>query len=470
MRRTTSLGLFAVLAAGCATVHPERDVQTINAILEEHGSEPVVLDSREDPDAAVRAWLAEPMTAERAVRVAILRSPRLEQEYARLGLARAEVLAAMQTGNPRVSAAWLTQEGGGSSQLTLAVGVDLADLLLLPSRVRMAALDRGRARQQVAAAILGVVTDVEEAWYTAVAADQVADLRATAADGMAASAELARRFYEAGNISELQLSRELAAASESRIAAARAAVESTRARMELNLVLGLGGAEAGWALDRRLALPVSREDDPVELARLASETNPTIVAARQERDVLTAAAKVRGALWLGGTAVGYERERELDGTVIHGPTVDVELPIFNQGQASSLQLQAQLADVRARVSSLELASSNAVGQSAERVRVSGEIVRIYQDGLLPQRRIATLRSQQEQSFMLIGVFELIQTKMAEYDALQAYVEALRDYWLARVDLMRAVGSRLPSDALVTGSAPTIDEIMGIAPATPGAPR
>jgi len=47
------------------------------------------------------------------------------------------------------------------------------------------------------------------------------------------------------------------------------------------------------------------------------------------------------------------------------------------------------------------------------------------------------------------VFELIQAKRQEYDAYQSYLEAIRDYWLARTDLMRAVGARLPSESTAT---------------------
>jgi outer membrane protein, heavy metal efflux system len=61
--------------------------------------------------------------------------------------------------------------------------------------------------------------------------------------------------------------------------------------------------------------------------------------------------------------------------------------------------------------------------------------------------------------MLIGVFELIQAKTQEYDAYQGYLEAIRDYWLARLDLMRVVGARLPSETDATGQTPSVSEIL-----------
>jgi cobalt-zinc-cadmium efflux system outer membrane protein len=46
--------------------------------------------------------------------------------------------------------------------------------------------------------------------------------------------------------------------------------------------------------------------------------------------------------------------------------------------------------------------------------------------------------------MLEGPFQLLLVKQAEFDAYQGYLEALRDYWVARTELTRAVGTQLPS--------------------------
>ena len=44
--------------------------------------------------------------------------------------------------------------------------------------------------------------------------------------------------------------------------------------------------------------------------------------------------------------------------------------------------------------------------------------------------------------MLLGVFQLLEAKRGEIDAGRMYVEALRDYWIARAELERAIGGRL----------------------------
>jgi cobalt-zinc-cadmium efflux system outer membrane protein len=97
-----------------------------------------------------------------------------------------------------------------------------------------------------------------------------------------------------------------------------------------------------------------------------------------------------------------------------------------------------------------------------------EIVDTHRTALIPQRESVVARSQEQQNYMIIGVFELIQAKRQEYDAYQSYLEAIRDYWLARTDLMRAVGARLPSDP--AASVTPAMKAPGAPDRTPGGPR
>src|SRR3546814_1802968 len=46
--------------------------------------------------------------------------------------------------------------------------------------------------------------------------------------------------------------------------------------------------------------------------------------------------------------------------------------------------------------------------------------------------------------MLVDVFELLAVRQQGFAAYGAYIDALRDYWIARAALARAVGRRLPS--------------------------
>ena len=462
-RRAVLAAALGTALSGCASLAPRPGDQDINALLAARQGPAVDWSAMGQPAPerqAIGQWLERPMTADAAVRVAMLRSPRLQQEYARLGLARAEVLEAVQIGNPRLSLSRDYLDPGSGYHRATGLSLPLADLLVLPVRTRLARAEFERAKLEIAGAVLHVATDVEAAWYRYVGAQQVADLRAAVAEGAEASAELAQRFYDAGNISELQLKQEQAATSEARIDAARARAEAGRARLALNTLLGLSGDEVAWKTSDRLPMPVPQEDDPETLAALAERSNLELLAARQQAAVLADALGITRRLrWLGGTEIGYGQEKEADGSRLRGPSLNLELPLFNQGQARLARSEALLAAALARVAQAELSVDNAIRLRAQEVREYSNIAGIHREALIPQREKVVERSQQEQNFMLIGVFELIQAKVKEYDAYQGYLEAVRDYWLARVELMRAVGQRLPSDSGIDARTPSVQDIL-----------
>lgn len=444
--------LYASALTGCTTVDVSetRSRPAIESLLTERGAPGLGWDRNGAPsnDAEFVELRAKPMTADLAVRAAMLKSPQLQQVYGQLGLARADVLEAIQIGNPRIGLSRLALEGGPGAQFAIGIAQPLADLLTLPAKARLAKLDYERARYEFAASILGVSLDVESGWYQSVAAGQVAMMRAAVAEALQTSAELAQRFYDAGNITQLQFNREKAAATQARIEAAQASVAARLARLEVNSLIGLTGKETEWPLDATLPLPVVAEDDPAELQRIASENSLELLAARKGASVAAGAASItRHFRLLGTTTVGYGREREVDRSVIKGPTLDLELPIFNQGGSRVARAEARLKIARARLAQIELSSANSIALGAERVRVLSQVVTDYRSALVPERETVARESQLEQNYALIGEFEVLQARAQQFDAYQGLIEAVRDYWLARLDLSRLVGRRLPSDAL-----------------------
>jgi outer membrane protein TolC len=466
--RAVLAAALAIAVSGCASLAPRPGDEAIQSLLAERGGPAVDWSAVGQPEPERRAitqWLDEEMSVDSAIRVAMLRSPRLQQEYARMGLARAEVLEAVQIANPRLHLAREYSSAAPGYSRIAGLGMPLADLLVLPVRARLAGVEFDRAQMEIASAVLAVGTDVEAAWYQHVGAQQVAEMRTAVAEGADASSELAQRFFDAGNLSELKLKQEQAAASSARIDAAHARAHAIHTRLALNTLLGLSGEEADWATSDRLPLPVAREDEPETLVALATNSNLELLAARRQSEVLADALGItRGLRWLGGSEIGYERETEADGTRLRGPSLSIELPLFNQGQAKLARAEAQLAGALARVHEAELATHNGVRLGAQRVQELRAVVEIHREALIPQREKVVERSQQEYNFMLVGVFELIQAKVKEYDAYQGYLEALRDYWLARVELSRKVGQRLPSDLERPGPAPSTSDILDTGPA------
>jgi cobalt-zinc-cadmium efflux system outer membrane protein len=441
--RPAAAAVAFLALAGCAGLPRERGYSQTQALIEAR-RDMAPPGSLADFDSKPPLPTA-PLDANEAVRLAFFYNPRIREEYARIGLGRAELEDARRIANPSFGYVRLSPHDGHGNQTTRSVSVGLTDLLLLPARKRFAQGELERLQQSVAASLLELATEVEAGWYAAVSAEQVAQMRDVVAQAAEASAELAQRFFDAGNITRLQLEQELASASQARIEAVRARAEALRSRSEVAGLIGLSSTDA-WTLQAQLPAPPETALSTDVLVPLALENRLDLAAARRavalREDTLGVSRRWR---WLGSVEVGYERESEIDGEVLRGPSLSLELPIFNQGQGAVARAQAELMQARAELDAMVLNVHNTARLSVEELNVAREIAERYRTELVPRREAIVARMQEEVNYMLVGIFELLLAKQEEYDAYQEYLEAVRDYWTTRAQLRGAVGGRLPDD-------------------------
>lgn len=427
-----------VLLAACAVPSLERSAASSAELAAQAGAPAPIWNDAGTPAPDP----AEPLSLEAALVTAFGHNPRIREAYARLGITQADQQAAARIANPSLSLAWL--DAGSLDKDRAGIVASFTDLLLLPSRRRLASGDMRRVELAVAGELVMLAGDVTAAWYENVAARRVATVRADAADAAEISAELARRYHAAGNIPELDVKLRESEAAQARIEALHAGAAAAAARARLADLLGLASA-GRWQTAEDLPAPLAESLDAAKLAESAREKRLDLAALRQE--VATseeALAVARRYAWLGGIDVGYEREQESDGT-FRGPTLSLELPIFDQGQPERSRAAASLAAAGARQAALDLEIGNAVMSAVAKVEAERAAVERRREAW-QAASVATERLQESTAYMLTGVFELLEARGREYEANAAWLGALRDYWVARSTLAVAVGGTLPAVA------------------------
>ena len=459
-RRLLPIAMLMGVGA-CATAPEDRGASAVSISSSERGGPPLHVPER---DEAVQARLVEPLlqrplSADDAVTIALLRSPQLRIEYARLGLASADVIQAGRMSNPTLSASIMFPDRADeANQVGFGLATRFLDLLLIPARSRIAQQEFTRAQMLAGNAVLDLARDVESAYYALVGAQHIATMRQTVARSSNAAATLAQRYYDAGNLPDLQLSLEKSAAAQASLAALSARAEVADARARLATLMGLPSSESRWDVETRLPLPGAVEVPEAELQQRATERRLELQARRLEvaslRDGL---GLTRSTSWFGGLEVGVHTERETDRSRITGPSLSWELPLFNQNQDGILRAQSALERAEAELLQSEIATGNDVARSYARLQNAREAIVLYQQQLLPMHERIVQRTQEKLDFMLAGVFELIRARQDQYDAWQAYLEAVRDYWLHRVDLQRAMGVALSSQPTGETVAPQIPQ-------------
>ncbi|MEP7119988.1 MAG: TolC family protein [Byssovorax sp.] len=393
----------------------------------------------------VAALLAKPLGVDEAVQIALLRNRRLQGTYEDLMIAQSDVVQAGLLRNPVLSGSLrFPLDQRGAPNIEVGVEQDFLDVLLIPARKRLASSAFEAAKLRVGGEVLRLAADVRVAYFTLQGAQQIAAMRRTIAEAGEASVELATRQHDAGNISDLDLAGEQALYEQIRLDLARSEGEILGARERLTRLLGLFGADVGFTLPDRLPDLPAADPSLDHLETLAITRRLDVAAAREEAQVSAhQLALAGGSRWLmGGVGLGADFERDVDSKRVVGPTARLEIPIFDQKQALIARFEAELRQRQERLAALAIDARSEVREARGRVLATRAIAAHYRVVVIPLRERIVALSQQHYDAMLLGVYQLLMAKQSEVNAYREYIEAVRDYWIARAELSRATGGKL----------------------------
>jgi cobalt-zinc-cadmium efflux system outer membrane protein len=454
VRRSRALVLIAAIGVGgCASTSPKPAFNEVAGTVKSRTGHSVRWDrnTAEDDDArkAVDSLLEKDLTVDAAVQVALLASPSLRSQFEELSISQADLVQAGLLKNPVFGfgrTAWEMEHL--APNLFATVEQDFLDIVTLPMRKRLAGTQLEATKLEVGDAVLRLAGEVRAAFYTAQAAHQVAAMRRLVNDAAVVSAELAKRQYEAGNMNDLALNSELALASQTRLDLTRSEGDATVERERLNKLMGVWGPRTGWRVASRLP-ELPKDEVPLDrLETVAIAQRLDIGAARREVQALDYALSLaKTTRWTGTLNVAVEAGRlSHNKQFSFGPSVAVEIPLFDQRQASIARLEAFKRQAENNLQSLAIDARADVRATRARVLTARAIVDEYGKVLVPLRENIVKFSQQQYDAMLLGVYQLLLAKQSEFETYRAYIEALRDYWIARSDLERTVGARLGSSS------------------------
>ena len=442
--RNSLLLLTAGAVAGCAHVDPNPAFQELANTVRLRTGKRVQWNrgSAEDAEAqaAVASLLSRPLTAGSAVQVALLNNHRLQASYEELGIAQADLVEAGLLRNP----IFTFERRLPGQALEADLLKEFIDILLLPLRKRIAQAQFEAAKLRVGHEILSVAAEVRAAFYEHQGDQQLVDLRKTVADATERSAETALKMHEAGNLRDLDLASEQASHAQAKIELAKAQSEAVQTREKLNKLMGAFGTQTNWTVALRLPELLGGEVSTSQLESRAIQQRLDLAAARQQ---FIAEARGRGIARaeaiLQGAEIGAHYEHEIEGGIHSiGPSVNVPIPIFNQGRPASARAGAKMRQAEQRYLALAADIRSDVRAARDKMLLSRRQVEYFKSTALPTRTRVTEESQLEYNAMQIGPFQLLQAKQEEVKTGAESVEALRDYWVARAELEKAVGGSL----------------------------
>lgn len=433
MIRTASAALLAFVTAGCMGDAQRFDRPHVSAGLEARigrgiGPGDGSLPPGVTPD--------DGLTEDEAVTLALWNNSAFQEALADLGFKRADLIQAGLLPNPILSVLF----PWGPKQLEMGLKLPLEALWLRPGRVAAAELDCERVSALLVQSGLDLVRDVRIAFSDL----RLARSRAALARDLSAArdqlAELMQARLRAGDVSELD-------AGASRVDALRARADAISAVRDQQVAIHRLRALIGFAQDPHPVEfaegtePDGQERDVAALLARAMAARPDLRGAELAVEAAKERANLAEVEFLTLAAGADANAKGTKGSEV-GPSLDLPIPIFNQGQGSEARAAAELerasrhqAALRDRIA-LEVRESHTAYAAALDGRASHrETLTILEEAV---RRAERAERAGDQSMLAVveGRVRLIDARLRDAEA-QAEVRR------AAARMERSVGGRLP---------------------------
>lgn len=451
---------LASLLAGCASFSPDGGMNEVAQGVGREtglgiGKNVVKIASVEQAQQAkqqVAALLAESLSADAAVQVALLNNRDLQAAYNDLGISEAAYVQASLPPNPGIS---LMNIGGtGVANFELRLIGDILSLITLPRRTAIAGDQFARARQQAVATTLSLATDTRRAYVRAVAAQQQVGFLDQARGTVDAAVRLNVQLGQAGGGDQLDQAELAAFYAELSARMAQARLTARRERETLIRLMGLWGGDISFNLPAELP-PLPSEPESmaaVEIEAINRRVDLNMarydVAALAKSLSLTEATRYVSMLQLAGI-FNSESANPLTNTNTQinrgGAQLDFQLPIFDTGEARMRTAQETYMRALNRLAAKAVNARSEARIAYDTYRGTYDIARFWRDRVLPLRqtvsREVALRYNNgvlAGEGMRVDLFRFFVDARVRIGATASALDARRDFYLAAADLQAAL--------------------------------
>lgn len=439
--------LLAVLLAGCASFSDDGGFNAVNqTALQRLNKETRWTRSEQDADdiaRRVRTMLAQPLTVDDAMRIALINNRELQASYSELGIAEADLVQAGRLPNPGFG--FGRTHSGDDIKIERSLSLSVMSLLTMPAASRIEARRFEQTKLKAADAMLRIAAQTRKAYFLSVAATQSVHYLEQVKQAAEVAHELAARMAKKGNFSQLDAAREQAFYLDTSAQLTRARTQAVQERENLVRLLGLQGRRRQ---DGELQLPQRLPDLPQRAVTLDDSEQ---VAMEQRLDVQSAKLEIaalqtslglsKATRFVNVLDLGYVRNSETGKAAEVGYQASIEIPLFDWGGARVAKAEAIYMQAAHR-----LAATAVQAQSEVRVAYAAQqnayiLARQYRDEVVPLRKRISDEYLLRYNGMLASVFELLADAREQANAVTAAINAARDYWIADSDLQLALGGQ-----------------------------
>jgi outer membrane protein TolC len=223
---------------------------------------------------------------------------------------------------------------------------------------------------------------------------------------------------------------------------ARAEQAKLATREQLIRLLGLWGDQTAFRLPERLPDLPKQADNLPDIEQQAMAQRLDVQSARLGTEAVAAnLGLTKATRFINVLEFGVIHNSFNDAPNQRGYEIAIEIPLFDWGTARVAQAEAIYGRAVNRLAETAVNARSEVRQAYLNYRLSYDIARHYRDEIVPIRKRISEENLLRYNGMLIGVFELLADARTQIASVNGYIDALRDFWLAKADLEMSVIGR-----------------------------
>lgn len=452
--------MLASALAGCASFSSDAGMGGVNSVVAPQlGTAALKVGSGEttaNAAAQTRALLRTPLSAEAAVRIALLNNKGLQASYNGLGIAEAVMVEASLPPSPTISLSRIATPV--ELDIESRIVADILALATLPARTEIAADKFRQAQLRAAEETLRLAAATRRRYYRAVAAAEIVAEFGRAAAAAETTAKLAGELGATGAVNKLDQARENAFHADVVTQLDAARQDAATARERLVRAMGLSDDNLGFKLPQSLPAVPKRPRALVAVETDALRRRVDLQIARLEADTiaksyrLTNATRFINLLEVAGVSRTQRDASGAQGTG-GGGEIDFQIPIYDFGEARLREVGETYMQAINRLREKAVNVRSEAREAYQAYRSRYDIAEHFRRDVLPLRKTISDETMLRYGAMQIDVFALLSEARQRIAANIAATEAQRDFWLADCGLDAAIsgggddnGDRAPATA------------------------
>lgn len=437
--------LISLFICGCSRVPPVDDgfvSQTISERIDSSVAWRQGYEQEEQVLCFIESAISHELSADTAIQIALLNNPKVQALFEEIGMARADLVEAGLLSNPtyevEVRYPYVKHL---KTNIEYLITSSILDIFLIPLRTRLANTEFEQIKLRVSKQILDLAFDVRRVYYELIAERKKIQYIRSQVELTSISSDISTKQLAVGNVNALEFQRSQAQLLEAELNLSQSQAKMIRLSEEMNRLLGFS-QEICFILPETLPEKGYLAFDLCSLESLAIEERLDLQVARFEVMRICQMLGLKDWWTYTNLRAGLAGEREPDGANVLGFGITGQIPIFNYGQAARMRLYAQLRQAQNHLAELEIRALSEVREAYHLSMAYLKILNDYQERLLPMQSKITASSEELYNVMGLGVDKLLEYKQQQLFVSQNYVESLKNYLVAKVELNRALQGNL----------------------------